>query len=80
MRGELLLGVTVSFFTDDIEAWFERMTQQPGFAFRTEELGDESGRVRTFVGYDPSGYFLERDTFLDTTGNEEFLALLERER
>ena len=73
-------GVTVSFFTDDIEAWFERMTQQPDFEFRTEELGDESGRVRTFVGYDPSGYFLEWDTFRDTTGNEELLARLEQER
>ena len=73
-------GVTVSFFTDDVEAWFERMTQQPDFEFRTEELGDESGRVRTFVGYDPDGYFLEWDTFIDTTGNEELLALLEQER
>ena len=73
-------GVTVSFLTDDIEAWFERMTQQPDFEFRTEELGDESRRVRTFVGYDPGGYFLEWDTFLDTTGNEELLAVLERKR
>jgi len=73
-------GVTVSFLTDDVEAWFERMAQRPDFEFRTEELGDESGRVRTFVGYDPGGYFLEWDTFLDTTGNEELLVLLQQER
>ncbi|MCZ6918775.1 MAG: VOC family protein [Gemmatimonadetes bacterium] len=73
-------GVSVSFFTDDVEAWFARMAGQPDFEFRTEELGDESGRVRTFVGYDPGRYFLEWDTFLDTPGNEELVALLERER
>ena len=73
-------GVTVSFFTDDIEAWFERMRGQAEFEFRTEELGDESGRVRTFVGYDPGGYFLEWDTFLDVTANDELVSLLERER
>jgi catechol 2,3-dioxygenase-like lactoylglutathione lyase family enzyme len=73
-------GVSVSFFTDDVEAWFERMLGQPDFEFRTEELGDESGRVRTFIGYDPGGYFLEWDTFLDTPGNEELVALLESER
>ena len=37
---------------------------------------DESGRVRVFVGYDPEGYFLEWDTFLDVEGNEELLELL----
>jgi catechol 2,3-dioxygenase-like lactoylglutathione lyase family enzyme len=73
-------GVSVSFLTDDVEAWFERMAGQRDFEFRTEELGDESGRVRTFVGYDPGRYFLEWDTFLDTAGNEELMALLEPER
>ena len=73
-------GVTVSFPTDDIEAWFERMTGRPDFEFRTQELGDQSGRVRTFVGYDPGGYFLEWDTFLDTEGNDELVALLDAER
>ncbi|MDP2957663.1 MAG: hypothetical protein Q8N53_14655 [Longimicrobiales bacterium] len=34
------------------------------------------GRVRTFVGYDPEGYFLEWDTFLEVQGNERLLALL----
>jgi hypothetical protein len=73
-------GVSVSFLTDDVEAWFERMAGQPDFEFRTEELGDESGRVRTFVGYDPGRYVLEWDTFLNTAGNEELVALLEVER
>ena len=69
-------GVTISFLTDDIEAWFEHMQLQERFAFRTEELGDESGRVRTFIGYDPAGYFLEWDEFLDEPGNEELVSIL----
>ncbi|SVB43183.1 uncharacterized protein METZ01_LOCUS196037, partial [marine metagenome] len=31
------------------------------------------------VGYDPEGYFLEWDTFLDVEGNEELLRQLRRE-
>ncbi len=73
-------GVTISFLTDSIEGWFDHMQQQDGFEFRTEELGDESGRVRTFVGYDPSGYFLEWDEFLDQPGNERLIQVLRDER
>lgn len=66
-------AVTVSFLVDDIEAWFDRMRRTPDFEFRTEKIGDESGRVRTFVGYDVEGYYLEWDTFLDVAGNEALL-------
>jgi len=69
-------GVTVSFLTNDIESWFDHMHAQDGFEFRTEELGNESGRVRTFVGYDPSGYFLEWDEFLNEPGNERLMKTL----
>ena len=72
-------GVTVSLFVDDVEAWFDYMKDADGFELRTEEIGDESGRVRVFVGYDPEGYFLEWDTFLDVEGNEELLRQLRRE-
>jgi len=72
-------GVTVSLIVDDVDAWFEYMKGADGFELRTEEIGDESGRVRVFVGYDPEGYFLEWDTFLDVEGNEELLRLLRRE-
>ena len=69
-------GVTVSFFVPDVEPWFERLRRMPDFRFRSDEIGDESGRVRTFVGYDVEGYFLEWDTFLDVEGNEELVRLL----
>ena len=67
-----LKGVTVSFFTRDVEAWFAR-AEQLDLELRTPEIGDESGRVRTFVGYDPEGYFLEWDTFLDLPDNARLL-------
>ncbi len=69
-------SVTVSFFTDDVEGWFDYMQGVEGFEFRPGELGEESGRVTTLVGYDPEGYFLEWDTFLDVEGNEELLEIL----
>jgi catechol 2,3-dioxygenase-like lactoylglutathione lyase family enzyme len=70
-------SVTVSFFTADVEGWFDYMHGVEGLEFRTEELSEESGRVSTFVGYDPEGYFLEWDTFLNVDGNEMLLELLE---
>ena len=70
--------VTVSFFTDNVDGWFARAPRTEGFALRTPEIGDESGRVRLFVGYDPEGYFLEWDTFLDVAENKILLQLLER--
>lgn len=67
-----LAAVTVSFFTADVEAWHERVRDQE-IPLRSEEPGTESGRVRTFVAFDPGGYFLEWDTFLDVEGNERLL-------
>lgn len=67
-------AVTVSFFTDDVEAWLDR-ARTLQLELRTPELTDESGRVSVFVGYDPEGHFLEWDTFLDVEGNERLLEL-----
>jgi catechol 2,3-dioxygenase-like lactoylglutathione lyase family enzyme len=71
-------GVTASWFTTDVDAWFEHLKGQNAFRFRTPEILDESGKVRVFVGYDPENYFLEFDTFLDVPGNEELLKRLRR--
>ncbi len=70
-------AVTVSFLTEDIDSWFERLRAESSFELRTPEVSPE-GRVpvRTFVGYDPEGYFLEFDTFLEGEGNEELMRLL----
>jgi predicted enzyme related to lactoylglutathione lyase len=71
-------AVTVSFITSDVAAWFERAKKQE-LSLRTPDLTNESGRVSVFVGYDPEGYFLEWDTFLDVEGNETLLPLLATE-
>ena len=68
-------GVTLSFFTGDVDAWFAR-AQAQGLELRTPEITDESERVRVFVAYDAEGYFLEWDTFLDVEGNEVLLEAL----
>ena len=69
-------AVTVSFFVERVEEMVEVLRGVEGFEFRSESVGDESGRVRTLVGYDPEGYFLEWDTFVQAEGNERLLQLL----
>lgn len=71
-------GVTLSFLTTDVDGWFERATNWPGFELRTPEILNESDLVRVFVGYDPSGIFLEWDTFLDLAGNEELIKYVDK--
>ena len=71
-------GVTLSFFTSDVDGWFERATNIVGFQLRTDEIFDESGMVRVFVGYDPEGYFLEWDTFAERPDNRVLLRYLRR--
>ena len=70
-------GMTLSFLTTDVDAWFDRATSWPGFELRTPEVLSEGGLVRVFVGYDPKGVFLEWDTFLDVPENQALLEYLE---
>ena len=72
-RATELNGVTLSFLTTDVDAWFERARNWPGFELRTPEIFNESDMVRVFVGYDPEGKFLEWDTFLDLEATRKLL-------
>jgi catechol 2,3-dioxygenase-like lactoylglutathione lyase family enzyme len=69
-------GVTVSFFTTELPVWFEHLEGVEGFEFRTPEISNEGDFVHTFVGYDPEGYFLEWDEFLDVEVNQGLLNTL----
>lgn len=69
-------GVTLSLIVEDVEAWYDWMRGVSGFDWRSDEIGDESGRVKVFVGYDPEGYYLEWDEFLDVEGNEDLMRQL----
>jgi hypothetical protein len=71
-------AVTVSFFTDDLDGWFGYVRDTEAFELRSTELSEEGPRVRAFVGYDPEGYYLEFDTFLEHEDNEHLLAALRR--
>lgn len=71
-------GMTLSVFTHEVDAWFERASRWPGLALRTPEVLEESGLVRVFVGYDPAGVFLEWDTFLDLPENRTLMDYLRR--
>jgi len=67
-------GVTVSFFTKDVEGWFEHLKGREAFELRTPEVREEErAGARVFVGYDPEGYFLEFDTFFERDGNRGLL-------
>jgi catechol 2,3-dioxygenase-like lactoylglutathione lyase family enzyme len=62
-------AVTMSFLTDDVQGWWDHLKAIDDFEFRSDSLGDESGRVQTFVGYDPAGYYLEWDNFIPSADN-----------
>ena len=69
-------AVTIAFFTLDLPAWMDHLRGVEGFEFRTPEISSEGDFAHTFVGYDPAGYFLEWDEFLDVPGNDRLLAVL----
>jgi catechol 2,3-dioxygenase-like lactoylglutathione lyase family enzyme len=69
-------AVNVSFFTDDVAGWFERLSGDERIELRHDAIQVESDSVHVFVGYDPGGYFLEFDTFIAHPRNDRLLQLL----
>ena len=70
-------AVTVSFFTTELEVWLEHVRGVGGFELRTPGMSSEGDFVRTFVGYDVEGYYLEWDEFLQVEVNQGLLRSLE---
>ena len=63
-------AVNVSFWMDDLDGWWGYAKKEQPFSLRQEELTEDAeGRYRAFVGFDPEGYFLEFDQFLDHPAN-----------
>lgn len=62
-------GVTVSLFTDAVDDWFAHLQTQPVFDLQNDEVQLEMARVRDFLGFDPEGYFIEFDEFIDHPEN-----------
>jgi hypothetical protein len=69
-------GVTVSLFTDQIDEWFAYLQPQPDFALQNDAVMLEMERVRDFLGFDPEGYFIEFDAFIEHPGNTGLRARL----
>ncbi len=68
-------GVTISFFTDNIEGWYDHLKDK--MEMRSKELSkEENGRFTAFVGYDPANYYLEFDEFNDVAENQRLLKAL----
>ena len=72
-------AVTVSFLTDDLDAWFAH-ARAGAFELRSDSIETGNPRYRAFVGYDAEGYFLEFDTFLPHPDNDDLMAALAPDR
>jgi predicted enzyme related to lactoylglutathione lyase len=69
-------AVTISLLTDDIEGWFQRLQGAAGSQLRTPEIVTRD-RYRAFVAYDPEGYYMEFNTFLNHPDNVHLLSALQ---
>jgi len=69
--------VTLSLITQEIDAWYDYLNSK-GVKIHSP-LGDETPyHIRGFVAYDSEGYFLEFETFLDTSINSKLLLKLSK--
>jgi catechol 2,3-dioxygenase-like lactoylglutathione lyase family enzyme len=69
--------VTLAFVTDEIDGWYDYLVDS-GLEMRGP-LGDAVRHpTRGFVTYDPAGYFLEFERFLDHPQNERLNARLKK--
>lgn len=71
-------AVNVSFFLDDVEGWYKYVEESQNFPLHSKHMsvGLES-KYRSFVGYDPEGYFLEFNLFLPHDSNQRLLEYLQ---
>lgn len=70
-------AVNVSFVLNDIDGWFNYVSEYRPFELRSNEVstGPEK-KYRAFVGYDPEGYFMEFDTFYEHPDNAKLIEYL----
>ena len=70
-------AVTVSFVTEQIDGWYEYLVAK-GVKMRGPVGNATRHPTRGFVAYDPEGYFLEFETFLDHPQNAKLRGALRR--
>lgn len=71
-------GVTMSFFTADLDGWYEYLSNNEAIEMRSPAIEEEIP-YRAFVAYDPEGYFLEWDVFNPVPDNELLLEAVNAE-
>lgn len=71
-------AVNVSFFMDDLDGWYAYVEKSESLPLHAQhlEVGLES-KYRSFVAYDPEGYFLEFSTFQAHEANQRLLQYLQ---
>ena len=70
-------AVTVAFFIEDLDGWYDYVKTNKLFALRADSIGTgPEGKYRAFVGYDPEGYYLEFDRFYPHIDNELMMKYL----
>jgi hypothetical protein len=69
--------VTVSFVTAQVDQWYEYLVAK-GVKMRGPVSSATRHPTRGFVAYDPEGYFLEFETFLDHPQNAALRSALAR--
>ena len=70
-------AVTLSFITDEVDEWYEYLVSR-GVPMRGPVRDSANHPTRNFVAYDPEGYFLEFETFLEDDENTRLLEALRR--
>ena len=69
--------VTVSFVTEQIDQWYDYLVSK-GVKMRGPVGDARRHPTRGFVAYDPEGYFLEFERFLEHAQNAKLLAALKK--
>ena len=68
--------VTLAFVTDQVDAWYEYLKSR-GISIKGPVKDASRHATRGFVAFDPEGYFLEFESFLDDPENDRLHEYLE---
>ena len=69
--------VTLSFITEEVDAWYQYLIAN-GVGIHHPLANATRHPTRGFVAYDPEGYFLEFETFLEHAQNDKLRQQLQK--
>jgi len=68
-------AVTLSFFTENIDGWYEYLSSNDRVEMRSKKIEVED-EYKAFIAYDPEGYYLEWDVFSDIPVNAALVEMI----